>query len=127
RGYQTAMLGKFLNGYEPRANPPEKGWNEWDVAGNGYPEFNYDLNRNGTVQHYGKEPAAYLTDVAAGIADGFVRKSAAAGTPFFLEVATFAPHGPYIPAPRDADKFPGLTVPRTPAYGIRPDQNAPLW
>ena len=26
--------------------PP--GWNEWDVAGNGYPEFNYNLNENGT-------------------------------------------------------------------------------
>ena len=31
--------------------PP--GWNEWDVAGYGYPEFNYPLNQNGDVHHYG--------------------------------------------------------------------------
>jgi N-acetylglucosamine-6-sulfatase len=127
RGYHTAMLGKFLNGYEPKKNGPERGWSEWDVGGNGYREFNYDLNRNGTVQHYGAEPAAYLTDVANGIADGFIRKSAAAGAPFLVEIATFAPHGPYIPAPRDAQKFAGLKVPRTPAYGVRPDDNAPQW
>src|SRR5919201_3859597 len=56
-GYQTAMMGKYLNGYEPKQAlggskpyvPP--GWNEWDVAGNGYPEFNYDLNENGKVVH----------------------------------------------------------------------------
>src|ERR1051325_763791 len=55
-GYKTAMLGKYLNGYEPKANQPPKGWDEWDVAGNGYREFNYDLNQNGKVVHYGSEP-----------------------------------------------------------------------
>ena len=124
-GYQTAMLGKYLNGYDPNKNGPEKGWNEWDVAGNGYPEFNYDLNQNGKVQHYGKDPASYLTDVLAGIASGFIKKSA--GAPFFIEVATFAPHAPYTPAPRDAGKFPTAAVPRTAAYGARPDANAPRW
>jgi N-acetylglucosamine-6-sulfatase len=47
-GYQTAMLGKYLNGYLPWETEPynlaqawekEWGWDEWDVAGNGYPEF----------------------------------------------------------------------------------------
>lgn len=54
-GYRTAMMGKYLNGYEPGATlggsqpyvPP--GWNEWDVAGKGYPEFGYDLNQNHQV------------------------------------------------------------------------------
>ena len=58
-------------------------------------------------------------------ADRFVRQSA--GGPFFIEIATFAPHAPYTPAPRDADKFPGTRVPRTVAYGARPDDNAPRW
>jgi arylsulfatase A-like enzyme len=119
------MLGKYLNGYDPKKDAPPQGWNEWDVAGNGYPEFNYDLNQNGKVVHHGKDPTDYLTDVLAGIADGFIRKSASG--PFFIEIATFAPHAPYTPAPRDADKFAGLGVPRTPAYGARPDANAPRW
>ncbi len=48
-GYQTAMLGKYLNGYLPWETEPynsaqawkQWGWDEWDVAGNGYPEFIY--------------------------------------------------------------------------------------
>ena len=42
RGYRTALMGKYLNGYKPVARVDGKlhyvppGWNEWDVAGNGY-------------------------------------------------------------------------------------------
>lgn len=55
-GYRTAMLGKYLNGYRPARNPPAAGWNEWDVAGNGYPEFNYALNENGKLVHLAMSP-----------------------------------------------------------------------
>jgi N-acetylglucosamine-6-sulfatase len=44
-----------------------------------------------------------------------------------LEIATCAPHSPYSPAPRDAELFPGLKAPRTPAFAARPDANAPAW
>jgi arylsulfatase A-like enzyme len=124
-GYRTAMLGKYLNGYLPRQNGVAPGWNTWAVAGNGYPEFNYFLNESGRVHHYGTEPEAYLTDVVAGMADRFIRASSS--DPFFIEVATFAPHAPYIPAPRDRDSFPGLTAPRTPMFAARPDATAPAW
>ncbi len=124
-GYKTAMLGKYLNGYAPRRNGAPPGWNEWDVAGAGYPEFNYALNQNGRIVPYGNSPDDYLTDVVARLGQAFMHKSA--GHPYFIEIATFAPHAPYIPAPRDADKFPGLTAPRTTAYAARPDANAPAW
>ncbi len=125
QGYRTAMMGKYLNGYRPKTNPPASGWDEWDVAGGGYDEFNYELNENGKSVRHRHDPADYLTDVLAVKADQFIRQSA--GGPFFLEVATFAPHGPYVPAPRDADAFPDLKAPRTPAYGADPDANAPSW
>ena len=124
-GYRTAMLGKYLNGYRPSAAGPAPGWDEWDVAGSGYAEFNYSMNESGRIVRYGRNPADYLTDVLAGIADRFIRQSAA--RPFFIEVSTFAPHAPYTPAPRDAAKFPGLKAPRTPAYAARPDADAPRW
>jgi N-acetylglucosamine-6-sulfatase len=124
-GYKTAMLGKYLNGYHPRKDRAAPGWNEWDVAGDGYPEFNYALGQKGHVTLYGSQPQDYLTDVAAGLGEAFIRKNAK--RPFFIEIATFAPHAPYIPAPRDADKFPGLTGPRSAAFGARPDANAPKW
>jgi hypothetical protein len=124
--YRAGMMGKYLNGYLPASNldgqdnyvPP--GWNEWDVAGNGYPEFNYNLNENHKVVHYGDQPKDYLTDVLSGKASDFITSSASAHSPFFLEVATFASHAPYTPAPADANSFPGLTAPRGPAYDTLP-------
>jgi N-acetylglucosamine-6-sulfatase len=121
-GYRTALMGKYLNGYtaqgrvdgKPRYIPP--GWSEWDVAGNGYSEFDYNLNENGKVVHYGTRPRSYLTDVIARKGSSFVHRAAKAGKPFFLELSTFAPHGPYTPAPRDAADFPALQAPRTPAF-----------
>ena len=67
----------------------------------------------------------YLTDVLSGMATRFVEK--AAGAPFLIEVATFAPHAPYTPAPRDADAFPGLRAPRTAAFDAAPDASSPRW
>jgi arylsulfatase A-like enzyme len=133
RGYRTAMMGKYLNGYAPnervdgrsRYVPP--GWNEWDVAGNGYPEFDYNLNQNGALVHYGSEPRAYLTDVLARRGASFVDRAAKAGKPFFLEIATFAPHAPFTPAPRDAQDFPGLQAPRTPNFNEPDVSDKPLW
>ncbi|MBB1159364.1 sulfatase family protein [Amycolatopsis dendrobii] len=125
-GYRTAMMGKYLNGYQPKSDGIPPGWNEWDVAGNGYGEFDYDLNENGTVKHYGKKPEDYLVDVMADKAAQFVASSAADHTPFAMELATFAPHGPYTPAPRDAGAFPGLTAPRGPAYDTLPS-SPPSW
>jgi N-acetylglucosamine-6-sulfatase len=124
-GYKTAMLGKYLNGYEPTRNGPAVGWNEWDVAGLGYPEFDYFLNENGKVVHYGKRPHDYLTDVLSHLAIKFIQQSKA--TPYFMEVATFAPHSPYIPATRDAHAFPGLRAPHTPAYNAAPVGDAAQW
>jgi len=132
KGYRTAMMGKYLNGYQPADTqggtqpyvPP--GWTEWDVAGNGYPEFNYTLNENHNLVRYGSAPEDYLTDVLARKGATFITDSARAGTPFLLEVATFAPHAPYTPAPRDAGDFPNLTAPRGPAFDTLPT-NAPPW
>ncbi len=131
-GYRTAMMGKYLNGYLPGASvdgaekyvPP--GWDEWDVAGNGYPEFNYNLNQNHTVVHHGKKPADYLTTVLTGRGSSFIQSSAAAKKPFLLEIATFTPHAPYTPAPRDAKAFPGLKAPRSKAFNTLPT-HAPAW
>jgi N-acetylglucosamine-6-sulfatase len=125
-GYRTAMLGKYLNGYQPRQHAAAPGWNEWNVGGNAYKEFDYDLNQNGKVVHYGRQPVDYLTDVVSAQAVGFIKQQTAAA-PFVIEIATFAPHAPYTPASRDADAFPSLRAPRTPAFNAEPDAGAPRW
>jgi arylsulfatase A-like enzyme len=132
-GYNTAMMGKYLNGYIPtdtgannRSYVPQ-GWSEWDVAGDGYPEFRYNVNENRRLVSYGKKPADYLTDVLARLGTSFIDKSAAAHHPFVLEAATFAPHSPYVPAPRDAQRFPNLKAPRTPAFDTADTVGNPRW
>jgi N-acetylglucosamine-6-sulfatase len=125
-GYRTAMMGKYLNGYQPH-DPVPPGWSEWDVAGNGYPEFGYSLNENGHVVAYGHRPEDYLTDVLNRKGQDFIGRSVQAGRPFMLEVATFAPHAPSTPAPRDADAFPGLRAPRGPAYNETDMTDKPPW
>jgi arylsulfatase A-like enzyme len=133
RGYRTALMGKYLNGYAPQRRVDGKGlyippgWTEWDVGGNAYPEFNYNLNENGKLVHYGARPRAYLTDVLARKGAAFVDRASAAGKPFFLEIATFAPHSPFTPAPRDAADFPGLQAPRTPAFNEADISDKPSW
>ncbi len=133
-GYLNSMMGKYLNGYgEPtmtRHVPP--GWTDWHVGGNAYPEFNYYLNENRAVRYYGAGPppatnaANYLTDVLTLRAKAFIDQAAAARRPFVIEVATFAPHYPYTPAPRNANDFPGLTAPRDPSFNTN-NINSPDW
>jgi len=140
-GYGTTLMGKFLNGYletsgrghasdgevtnvPARYVPP--GFTDWDVAGWGYPEFNYTLNQNGVLHRYGDRPADYLTDVIARDGVQFINRATRARTPFFLELATFAPHYPYVPAPRDAGDFPGLRAPSPPNFDVLPT-HAPRW
>ena len=123
-GYETGMMGKYLNGYLP-SDPPAPGWNVWDVAGYGYPEFNYTLNENGRKVHYGHSADDYLTDVLSDKAQSFVSSAAASGKPFMLEVATFAPHAPFTPAPRYVGAAAGISYPRTPAYDRLPSNPLP--
>ncbi|MGH3260713.1 MAG: sulfatase-like hydrolase/transferase, partial [Trebonia sp.] len=126
-GYRTAMMGKYLNGYLEGPNrspfPPSyvpSGWNEWDVAGWGYPEFDYRMNIDGHVRWFGHRGRDYLTDVIARRGVRFIDRSARGHRPFFLELATFTPHSPYTPAPRDRHAFPGLTAPRPPSFDVMP-------
>jgi N-acetylglucosamine-6-sulfatase len=124
-GYRTAMMGKYLNEYLPTYRQPV-GWDEWDVTGRGYNEFNYLLNENGRLHRYGHSPRDYLTDVLKTKASQFIDGALSRKRPFALEVATFAPHAPSTPAPRDALDFPGLTAPRTRAFD-RISTGAPRW
>ncbi|MGI8714734.1 MAG: sulfatase family protein [Solirubrobacteraceae bacterium] len=132
-GYRTAMMGKYLNGYlqGPTRSPVPStyvppGWSTWDVGGYDYSEFNYTLNQNGVLHHYGHRPSDYLTDVLTRKGVQFIDGASASGSPFFLELATFAPHAPYTPAPRYRNDFPGLQAPRPPNFGVLPT-DPPHW
>src|SRR3954453_13326967 len=125
-GYRTSLMGKYLNGYDPKGGYVAPGWSNWQASGGGYRGFNYALSTNGRIAHFGRSRRAYLTDVLRRRGKAFVSRAARSGHPFLLEVATFAPHRPSTPAPRDRHDFPGLQVPRDSAFDAVPD-NAPAW
>ncbi len=131
-GYRTAMMGKYLNGYleGDKSTVPDTyvppGWSQWDVAGWGYPEYDYELNHDGSVRWYGHRPRDYLTNVLGRMGTRFIDSSAGSRKPFFLELATFAPHAPYTPARRYLHAFPGLTAPEPPSFDAMPT-HAPVW
>jgi arylsulfatase A-like enzyme len=118
-GYLTALLGKYLNGYPGTAvTHVPAGWTEWFVParGNGYAMFNYTINENGTLRSHAAAADDYITDVLREKAKAVVRRAATEGKPFFVEVATYAPHAPATPAPRHAAMFPDLKAPRTASF-----------
>jgi N-acetylglucosamine-6-sulfatase len=100
-GYQTALVGKYLNDYPVYGRhriPP--GWSGW-WAIDSRPEqryYDYTLNENGRLVRYGVAPTDYSTMVLGRKAVGFLAR---AREPFFLYFAPIAPHLPAIPAPRD--------------------------
>jgi N-acetylglucosamine-6-sulfatase len=126
QGYTTAFMGKYLNGYGA-TDPVPPGWDVWDgVNEGGYQEYNYRVNVNGVPVNYGGAPSDYLTDVLSQKAATFVSSASTSSHPFFLEVATFAPHAPFIPAPKYKNAAAGALYPATPAYDAQV-KNPPPW
>ena len=127
-GYKTGLFGKYLNGYDNTTYRPP-GWNRWFGAftsGNLH-YFDYDVNDQGTITHYGTSNSDYSNDVISRLADAFISSSASHGTPFFAYVAPLAPHDPSTPAPRDAHLYDGISGPRLPSFDEVDVSDKPLW
>src|SRR5919106_3670235 len=141
-GYRTGFVGKFLNGYgkgnAAREVPP--GWSEWyGLPGKAKQRaYDFDLNENGEIVHYGGEadgPRPHKTDVLADKAARYVRRFAGRARPLFLWVATTGPHGDKSlpetadrnpePAPRDRGKYEGRRAPRRPSLDERDVSDKP--
>jgi hypothetical protein len=114
--FRTAMVGKYLNRYEPKRDGVPPGWDEWYVGGNAHASYKYVLNENGQAVQYGSEPEDYLSDVLTGKAVQVIRSSAGAGQPFFLYVLPFSPHRPSVAAPRHDGMFADAELPRPPSF-----------
>ncbi len=129
-GYQTVLIGKYLNGY-PRRNhetyvPP--GWDEWygrPRAEAGY--YDYQLNENGTLVYYGGDEQDYYTDVLAGKAKDYVRRAVDDSRPFFMYLAPGTPHGPFIPALRHQNEYPAARAPQPPSFNEPDVADKPAW
>jgi len=127
-GYRTALFGKYLNGYTDTTFMP-RGWDRWFAtfsAGDTH-YFDYDVNDQGTIRHFGTEDSDYKTDVLSRQTNAFISTSAAQGTPFFAYIAPIAPHDPSTPAPRDAHTHDGVNGPRLSSFNENDVSDKPSW
>ncbi|GLV36749.1 uncharacterized protein CBL_02416 [Carabus blaptoides fortunei] len=118
-GYQTFYAGKYLNQYGTKsgggASHVPVGWDSWyGLIGNSC-YYNYTLSENGRAVRY---TDTYLTDLIKDKATEFLDNIN--DEPYFMMLATPAPHAPFTPAPRHRDRFPNVQALRTPAFNYTP-------
>ncbi len=120
-GYQTAYMGKYLNQYgsykEPTTHVPP-GWDRW-IGYQGGPNQQknngaFKVNDQGTIARVDTD-SEMDTDYLARRAEAFIRNRTA-DTPWFLVVATNAPHGPFLASQRNDGAYAGHTMSRTPNF-----------
>jgi arylsulfatase A-like enzyme len=111
-GYQTILLGKYLNQYGTRnAREIPPGWGQWygTPDPSTYRYRNYTINENGTLVNFGNTAADYKTDVEASLGVDLINRQAADPRPFFMWVTFLAPHSG---GPRDPDDPSGISTPQ---------------
>ncbi|MFL5737717.1 MAG: sulfatase [Actinomycetota bacterium] len=123
-GYDTALIGRYLNAYQPPYIPP--GWDHWVAKTNGGGVYyHYSLTDDGHTEQYGGAPRDYLTDVLANKAVSFLDDSV--GKPFFLMFTPNAPHSPAEPAQKYLHAFPNLPRWRPRSYDEAQVRDKPDW
>lgn len=119
--YKTALVGKYVNGYDYRYVPP--GWDTWH-ASVGKDVWSECLNDNGTKRCYGgKHPDHVLAEKA----EEFIRANRGNAAPLFLWLAFNAPHEPAPYMHQDRNKFSGLALPRSPSFNEKNVSDKPTW
>ena len=107
-GYQTALVGKYLNRYgvdpslvtgQPSATYVPPGWTDWMAGlengwaapwrGQTYNYFNIAQNINGVPTSH---PGTYSSTVIADETNRLIKKYSRTGKPFFMDVTPVAPH-----------------------------------
>ena len=122
-GYRTALVGKYLNGYNSKTYVPP-GWDYWYSGINRkvWPEC---FNHNGREKCYeGRHPDSVLSNKA----EGFVRSSKGDPRPLFLWLAVSAPHNPAFHPHTDKGKFSGVSLlPRPLSFDEEDVSDKPEW
>jgi len=143
-GYNTAHIGKYLNGYwkvgdDPAAVGP--GWDDWQTLINKEDAYyNYDLSNNGQVVHYGDKPDDYVTRVLERKAVQAIHGYSQVNAPFYLQFDERAPHvernksGPCagktrypLPAPQDQNRFRHAQLPSVPSFNEKNMSDKPAF
>ncbi|MGH2993786.1 MAG: sulfatase family protein, partial [Solirubrobacterales bacterium] len=120
-GYQTAHLGKYLNGYEGAVDTNTEiapGWDQWYTLLTPRRYYDYNLAVNGDEEGFGNKDQDHFTRVINRQTAHVIRRFANKSDPFYVQVDQFAPHtesgtspsagrckGGAVPDPRDEELF----------------------
>ena len=138
-GYQTGMIGKFLNLYYLR-HGTQQGWDHWNpLVGNSvYQPYNYTFFGDGSGTPGDGE--LHVTDAVRDQTVDLVEQWAGQDAPFFIWSSFVAPHGtcseekpdcsaPPVPPERFAQAYPGSVLPslKKPSFNERDMSDKPGW
>ncbi|PIO22567.1 hypothetical protein AB205_0060540, partial [Aquarana catesbeiana] len=80
--------------------------------------YNYTMSVNGHSKTFGQNYSVdYLTDVLANFSLDFFNHKFNY-VPFFMMIATPAPHSPWTPAPQYANSFKNVSAPRGGSFNV---------
>ena len=128
-GYNTAHVGKFLNGYEqgklgPAAVAP--GFDLWFTELEKRRYYNWKASKNGKIRHYGTDDNDHVTKVTSDFAVRWTKRLARKKDPFYMQVDYYAPHtstgrdtrcaSSPVPEPVDEHRFDAYPLPTPPNF-----------
>ncbi len=118
-GYETALVGKYLNSWSGEAREEFDFWGSFAAGSISY--FDPVLHINGKWQRY----SGYITDIFRDLAVEFL-ESRDDSSPFFLMLTFNAPHAPFRPAPEDAQKFSDRPIKPRPNFNEQDRSDKPF-
>ena len=129
-GYQTALIGKYLNGYPWGRTPfvPD-GWDRFLAKRNIGLATTYErfpFVDQGVPLTAGPSAQGYATSFLADEALAFLR-GASHEMPWFLVFAPTAPHEPWLPAPGDGGRFADAPIATPSLEELNDVSGAPAW
>ena len=129
-GYETGLVGKYMNKYDAQQDGIPAGWTDWYGADD--PITNWTLNENGErTRTYPQDPSAPgyepWENVLGDKAVQFIDKAHASDRPFFLWYGTHASHSPELIPRRDEDKVGTWPAYGPPSFNERDVSDKPRW
>jgi arylsulfatase A-like enzyme len=122
-GYQTAMVGKYMNGYEPDA-ASRAGWDHWNPSIFQTYSYNFTMFLNDGDR---RRHLTHVDDVVTSYATDYIEEFSKKKAPFFVWASNLAPHvaivggrtRPPIAAPRHRGTLAGTPASSTtaPSFG----------
>jgi arylsulfatase A-like enzyme len=95
-GYQTAIVGRLLNGWPIGERP--RFFSRWAITGGGYYDAVFDVD--GKIVPVATHSTDFIADMASEFWDDFENED---DSPWFVQINTFSPHPPSTTQPRYRD------------------------